>query len=126
MATRTTVLLTDDMDGSEADETVSFAMDGVAYEIDLSQDNANDFRDSMSAYMQHGRKVSGRSSSSRATNIRRPTNLSGEREQREQVRVWARENGFQIGDRGRIAQNIIDAYEEAHTAGGRRRAAATG
>ena len=58
MAQRTQVLLIDDLDGSSADETVAFGLDGSAYEIDLSANNADQFRKSLASYVANGRKSS--------------------------------------------------------------------
>ncbi len=60
MAQRVNVVLEDDLDGSDADETVTFALDGVNYEIDLSAANADKLREALALYIGHGRKTSGR------------------------------------------------------------------
>lgn len=66
MAQRVEVVLVDDLDGSEADETVFFALDGVSYEIDLSDDNAGTLRSALEGYVANARKIAGRNGSGRA------------------------------------------------------------
>ncbi|MEJ2579399.1 MAG: Lsr2 family protein, partial [Kineosporiaceae bacterium] len=65
MVQKTQVILIDDIDGGEADETVSFALDGVSYEIDLSEGNAEGLRESLADWIGHARRVGGRSGRSR-------------------------------------------------------------
>ncbi|GAA3991742.1 Lsr2 family protein [Thermobifida alba] len=100
MARKTIVQLIDDLDGSEADETITFGIDGVTYEIDLSADHAEDLRAIFEAYVKAGRKVTNRS--------RRRGRA--ERVDTRAVREWAREQGLEISERGRIPQHILDAY----------------
>jgi hypothetical protein len=111
MAQRTQVLLIDDLDGSTANETVDFGLDGSAYEIDLSSENASQLRDALANYVAHGRK----SGAIRSNGRRRP--VSGARRfgaDTADVRVWARGNGYSVNDRGRISTEVLDAYEAAH------------
>ncbi|MFI5783285.1 Lsr2 family protein [Nocardia sp. NPDC051570] len=108
MARKVVVELVDDFDGtSPAEETVSFALDGVEYEIDLSVLNAGKLRETFEQWTEHGRKV-GRSSRSKAP--ARPTTKS---EKTAEIRVWARKNGFSVSARGRIQANVVAAYEKA-------------
>jgi hypothetical protein len=110
MAQRVSIELVDDLDGSPAAETVSFALDGVSYELDLSASNAAAFRDALGHYIGHARKVSssgprrGGSSSSRRS--------SGSSEARA-IREWARANGHQVPERGRVSAEVKAAYEAA-------------
>ncbi len=109
MAQRVQVLLVDDLDGGEATETVSFALDGVTYEIDLSQDNAAKLRDNFSQWTGHarrsgGRKIAGRRSAAGGT-ARKDLNA---------IREWGRQNGFQVSDRGRVSGELQAAYERAN------------
>lgn len=103
MAQRVHVVLEDDIDGSEAAETVSFALDGTTYEIDLNDQNAAALREALSPYIGHARKASrarrGAGSSARSS--------SGSASD---IRAWARSNGHQVSDRGRVPQEIVDAY----------------
>jgi hypothetical protein len=112
MAQRTQVLLIDDLDGSSADETLNFGLDGAAYEIDLSADNAGLLRKALADYVAAGR----RASSSRLNSRRRPFARSPQTASAADiasVRAWARENGYSVNDRGRIAADLLEAYEAA-------------
>src|SRR3954467_6072653 len=126
MARKVQVILSDDLDENvPADETVSFALDGTNYEIDLSDKNAQELRDAFSRYVQAARKVgraSGRASGggrSRATGGGGPRRARGgggrmAREQAGAIRDWARKNGHAVSDRGRIPASVVEAYEAAH------------
>ena len=116
MARKTYVELIDDLTGDKADETVSFALDGVAYEIDLSEENATELRDTFARYVGAARKVT-RGGSGRASGAGRSRPTGGGRMDREQagaIRDWARKNGHNVSDRGRIPASVVTAYEEAH------------
>ncbi len=108
MAQKVQVLLVDDIDGTEATETVSFALDGVAYEIDLSTGNAGQLRTELSQYLEHARKSSGAQ-----LRRRRQRNGAG-REQSAAIREWARTHGHKVNERGRIPANVVAEYEAAH------------
>lgn len=111
MAQQTIIQLIDDLDGTQfaegKGETIRFALDGVEYEIDLTTRNAKKFRDSIAPYVGSARKTSGRS-------VRRARNGGGparaDREQLQAIREWARANGYEINDRGRIPATIVEAY----------------
>ncbi|MGH3446379.1 MAG: histone-like nucleoid-structuring protein Lsr2 [Nocardioidaceae bacterium] len=105
MAQRVHVVLEDDLDGSEAQETVLFGLDGTNYEIDLSQRNATKLRDAMAKYVGASRrKVRSRRRSGRAASGPKPA----------EVREWAREAGYEVSERGRVPAEIRDAYDAAH------------
>ena len=111
MAQKVQIVLTDDLDGSEADETVSFAMDGVSYEVDLSESHAEALRAVFGPYLLAGRRTGGRykvaaRQAATATATRTRADLGD-------MRAWARENGFQVSDRGRVSGEIKAAYEAA-------------
>lgn len=110
MAQKVTVLLVDDIDGGPADETISFSLDGASYEIDLSATNASSFRDSLAPYVGTARRVGGRGSGGRTSGRRRS---SGENRPAK-IREWARANGHQVNERGRIAARVVEAYDKAH------------
>ena len=116
MARKVQVILSDDLDESvSADETVSFALDGTTYEIDLSDTNAREMREAFSRYVQAARKV-GRGGG-RASGGGRSRATGGGRMDREQagaIRDWARKNGHAVSDRGRIPASVVEAYESAH------------
>ena len=109
MAQKHIVQLIDDLDEGAADETVSFSVDGSAYEIDLSTVNAAKLRDSLAPYVANARR-SGRGSARVASASTSPKRARGDREQTHAVREWARSNGHKIGDKGRIPARILDAY----------------
>lgn len=108
MAQKIQVILIDDLDGSTADETVTFALDGVNYEIDLTKENAAALRDDFAKWVGAARKVTSRGSQ-RSRGASRRSGSDAER-----IRAWARENGHKVSDRGRIPQAVRDAYEAAH------------
>jgi len=108
VAQKVQVVLTDDLDGGEADESVQFALDGVSYEIDLSEANAEALREALAPYLAASRRIGGRASR-RATS--RP---ASERTDLSDLRAWARENGYQVSDRGRVSGEVRAAYEAAH------------
>lgn len=113
MAQRVEVTLIDDIDQSKAAETVTFALDGVSYEIDLSEKNARKLRDDFATWTGHAR----RSGSARAGGTRRRVGASagaGKRTDLGAVREWARANGHTVSDRGRISAEIQAAYDKAH------------
>jgi len=109
MAQRVSIVLEDDIDGSVADETVTFALDGVTYEIDLNGKNAGALRDALAPYVGHARRSAGRRASGRPAGGR----ASGKRDLGD-VREWARSNGHKVSDRGRISAEVQAAYDKAH------------
>jgi hypothetical protein len=110
MAQRVNIVLEDDLDGSPADETVTFALDGVTYEIDLNDSNAAKLRDAMAPYIGHARRSTGRQSTGRG---RTPSGTAAKRDLAD-VREWARRNGHQVSERGRISAEVQAAYDKAH------------
>lgn len=113
MAKQTTVTLVDDLDGSEADEQVEFAVDGRSYEIDLSSANGSRLRDALAPFVSAARRSAGRRSSgaSSSTSAARP---STDREQNQAIREWAVQQGMKISERGRIPSNVLEAYHQNH------------
>jgi len=109
MAQKTMVVLEDDIEGGEADETVRFSLDGVSYEIDLSDKNAAKLRDDFARYTGQGRRLGGRSARGRGAG-----NRGAGRNRSAQVREWARSQGLKVSDRGRIPADILNQYEAAH------------
>ncbi|MEU2032945.1 histone-like nucleoid-structuring protein Lsr2 [Nocardia amamiensis] len=110
MARKVVVTLVDDYDGkSQAEETVSFALDGVAYEMDLSGDNAGQLREFFEQWIPYARKV-GRARRGRGGTPRSAT----DREQATVIREWARKNGIDVSARGRIAAEVVEAYKKAN------------
>jgi hypothetical protein len=111
---KTTVTLVDDLDGSDADETVSFGLEGVEYEIDLTAKNAAALRDSLADYTGAGRRIrNGQSAGARNGRGRVPTvTSSSERQRNTDIRRWCRENNVPCADRGRIAGRVQQAFKE--------------
>lgn len=113
MAQKVQVVLVDDLDNGPADETVTFSLDGVSYEIDLSHDNAAKLRDVLATYVGHARRVgtprraAGRRSRSGATGSSNPA----------AVREWAKSQGIAVNERGRISADLQAKYDAAHAAG---------
>ena len=107
MAQKVQVLLVDDLDGSEATETVTFGLDGSSYEIDLSSGNAGKLRKELAHYVEHARKAS-------STARRRRARTGPGRERSAQIRQWAKQRGYKVNERGRIPANIVAEYEAAH------------
>ena len=105
MAQRVQVLLVDDLDGSAAAETVTFACDGVTYEIDLAKSNAAKFRAELAPWIAAGRRVPGKQS---RAGTRKPADAEVSK-----IREWARANGYSVSDRGRISAEIQAAYHKA-------------
>lgn len=112
MAQRVQVILVDDLDGGEATETVEFALDGVTYEVDLSDANAAQLRDSFAQWIGVARRSGGRRQTRRAG---RAGGASGAtRDELAKMREWGRENGFQVSDRGRVSRELQEAYAAAN------------
>lgn len=119
MARRIVHQLVDDLDGTLLEpgsgETVLFSLDGVAYEIDLTDENAARLRDSLDRYRSAARTVSsgrGRPAPGRDDDGRR-RRRSGQSDYGP-VRAWAKENGFAVSERGRVAASVMEAYDAAH------------
>ena len=111
MAQRVNVVLVDDIDGNDAEETVSFALDGVDYEIDLSDKHAAELRNAVSLYVGHARRTGGRRKSGRRASSAPAADGSATASE---VRAWARENGWDVPERGRVSAEVREAYTAAH------------
>jgi hypothetical protein len=122
LAQKVVVSLVDDLDASEADETVEFGLDGATYEIDLSEANAAALRDTLADYVAHARRSGGRrrtSAPSTSSGSRRGSGGGGgraavDREQNQAIREWARKQGMTVSERGRIPSEVSEAYHKAH------------
>ena len=108
MATRTAVVLEDDLDGGRADQTVEFGLDGTAYVIDLSAKNAARFGRQLAPFIEHARRA-GRGQR------RRPARPASARERSSRIRAWAKGQGITVSERGRIPASVIEQYEAATT-----------
>ncbi|SNS62710.1 Lsr2 protein [Micrococcales bacterium KH10] len=115
MAQKVQVVLEDDIDGGPASSTVTFALDGTAYEIDLNEENAAKLRDSIAEWIRYARRVgrlnrghiSKRTPGGVAGNAGNGRNIGD-------VRAWLIENGYQVSSRGRIAAELQEIYDAAH------------
>ncbi|MEU6192008.1 Lsr2 family protein [Nocardia sp. NPDC047038] len=109
MARKVVVEMVDDYDGeSAAEETVGFAIDGVAYLIDLSARNAAELREVFRPFISHARKVGSPRPPGKIQTIPAP-----DRERSAAIRHWARTNGYKISNRGRIAAELVAMYDKA-------------
>jgi hypothetical protein len=111
MAQKVSITLVDDIDGSEADETVTFALDGTTYEIDLNSKHAQALRTELAGYVGYARKVSTqRRSTGRKTSTASGSNGTSAAE----IRDWARSNGHEVPERGRIPAAVREAFDAAN------------
>ncbi|WP_110241026.1 histone-like nucleoid-structuring protein Lsr2 [Nocardioides gilvus] len=110
MAQKVSIILIDDLDGSDATETVTFGLDGSTYEIDLNDSNAAALREALAGYVGHARKVTG----GKRTGGARKTSSGGSGVDTKAVREWARDNGHQVSERGRVPASVIEAYQAAN------------
>lgn len=115
MAQKVNIVLVDDIDGGEADETVTFALDGKDYEIDLTDANAQKLRDALALYVGHARSVSraGRGGGGRSRRRSSGAAASGGPSPSE-IRDWAKDQGMEVNERGRISAEVREAYDAAH------------
>jgi len=105
VASKTIVEVTDDLDGSKADETVRFALDGAEYEIDLSDGNAKKLRAALDLWVKAARRTGGR---------RGQRNGKGAKEDLHAIREWAKDQGMKVSERGRVSAEVRQAYSKAH------------
>ncbi|MFI7543820.1 Lsr2 family protein [Actinoplanes sp. NPDC049599] len=111
MAKQIVTLLTDDLDGTEADSTIEFGLDGINYTIDLSEKNAGKLRKALEPYLNVASRV-GRSTTSRIpARSAVPTSRSN-RDQNQAIREWAGKNGYEVSDRGRIPSSVVEAFHK--------------
>lgn len=112
MATKTTTTLTDDIDGSDADVTITYTWDGQPYEIDLNEKNAEEFGEAIAPYVAASRRAGstpaqprrrGRAAAAPAADV-----------DPKEVRAWARTQGIEVSDRGRVSSSVLEQYRAAH------------
>lgn len=114
MAKTTIVQLTDDIDGSEAVEGLTFGLRGVEYEIDLNAKNIAALEKALDKYISAGRKVSRSKASTSGAAPRRARPKADVKQDVGALREWARANGYSISDRGRIPGEVREAFDAAH------------
>ncbi|MCJ0700243.1 Lsr2 family protein [Frigoribacterium faeni] len=111
MARKTVIQLTDDIDGTPiadgAGRTVAFALDGIAYEIDLSDAHLAELHEALTPYTTSGRRTGRKSSGA-------PVAAKTDKDELTKIRKWARQNGHDVSDRGRVSSTIRDAYDAAN------------
>ncbi|MBO0877290.1 MAG: Lsr2 family protein [Pseudonocardia sp.] len=111
MARKVTASLVDDLDGGTAEETVGFGVDGKSYEIDLSAANASKLRDALAEFVAAARREGA------ARHGGRPSAASSRgargRQQSQAIREWARGQGLNVSDRGRIPSDVLEAYHNS-------------
>jgi Lsr2 len=108
-----TVSLIDDFDGTEASETVKFALDGKAYEIDLSKANANELRRTLRPYIERSRAARRATAARKGSSGRRGPARRSEGYDRTEVRAWAKANRIKVAPRGRISNDIVEKWRKA-------------
>lgn len=105
MATRTEVIVEDDLGGGPGAETVPFSFEGTDYEIDLTTSHKQEFANTLLPYIEAGRKA--------GAPARRKRDRSAERDGAD-IRRWAAEQGIALSERGRIPASVKKQYAEAH------------
>ena len=108
MARQIRVILTDDIDGSEGAQTLEFALAGKNYSIDLNETNRKKLETALAPFIEKADKVS------RGRTQRRSSSSSARSGNTSAVRSWARGEGYEVSDRGRVPAHIVEAYEAAH------------
>jgi len=112
VAQKVNIILVDDIDDTEATETVAFGLDGTSYEIDLNDGHASSLREALAPFLGHARKVTSGRRSAKKSNGTAAASANGA--SAADVREWARESGHSVPDRGRIPAEIREAYDAAH------------
>jgi nucleoid-associated protein Lsr2 len=112
MAKRVIHELIDDLNGQAADETITFALDGVQYEIDLTNKNASKLRGVLAPYVAAGTRIGrGGVTASRGREARGRSSARSDRQQNQAIREWAVANGIPVSDRGRIKREVVERYK---------------
>jgi hypothetical protein len=109
MAQKVNVLLVDDIDGSDAVETIKFGLDGTYYEIDVNSDHGEQLREALELYVKNARKVTGS-----ATRPARGSRTAASDAENKKIRNWAREQHLDVNERGRIPAGVMAQYEAAN------------
>ncbi|WP_328461111.1 Lsr2 family protein [Actinoplanes sp. NBC_00393] len=111
MAKQIITLLTDDLDGGEADRTVEFGLDGVNYTIDLSEKNAGKLRKALEPFLSAATRLGRNGGAPAAARRAAPAATSrSSRDQNQAIREWANKNGHNVSERGRIPSHVVEAY----------------
>jgi hypothetical protein len=107
MAQRIQTLLIDDIDGGEAAGTVRFSLDGTEYEIDLSAAHSDELRKALEQYLAHARRVGG-TGKGPARGRRGSADVDTAK-----VREWAKGQGIEVKERGRVPADVLEQYKTA-------------
>ena len=110
MAKQIVTVLTDDLDGSEADRTIEFGLDGVTYTIDLSEKNAGKLRKALDPYLAVASRIGRSTGNGRIASRSTAAPTRANRDQNQAIREWAARNGYQVSERGRIPASIVEAF----------------
>ena len=118
MAQKTVVTLVDDLTGEAAENisTVEFALDGISYELDLTDENSAKLHDALAQYVKAARKIGGRRHSAAHPNRASKSTRRGRgynRETLKSIREWAKTNGYNVSDRGRLPTEVAHAWDRA-------------
>jgi hypothetical protein len=108
MAQKIQTLFIDDIDGGEAEGTVRFALDGNEFEIDLNDKHSNELRSTLDKYVSHARRVGSATRRSGARSVRKPATVDTGA-----VRTWARQEGIEVKERGRVPAKVVEQYQAA-------------
>lgn len=108
MAKEVLTVITDDMDGSKNAETITFALEGTEYSIDLNSKNKKKLQDALAPFIAAGQKVS------RTRRQGKRSTASSSKSRSAEIRAWGRDNGYEVPARGRVPQSVVDAYEAAN------------
>jgi hypothetical protein len=110
MAKQIITVLTDDLDGGDADRTVEFGLDGVNYTVDLSEKNAGKLRKALDPYLAVASRVGRAGGSGRIASRVAAAPSRANRDQNQAIREWAAKNGYEVSERGRIPASIVEAF----------------
>jgi len=109
VAQKIQILFIDDLDGSQADGTVHFGLDGTEYETDLNTEHAQQLRDALARYVSAGRRISGSARRPSPRGRRAPAGGPDSTE----VREWAKAQGIEVKDRGRVPADVVARFRAA-------------
>ena len=110
MAKEVLTVITDDIDGSKGAQTVTFALEGTEYTVDLGSKNLKKLRDALAPYIAAGDRVARTRRSAKRSSASRSKTTSSSSE----IRAWARDNGMDVPSRGRIPQAVVEAWNAAN------------
>lgn len=119
MAKKTQVILIDDIDGGEAQDTITFGIDGYIYAIDLSLEHEKELREGIREFVGAATRLGNwslRSTRGPSRSVPSRASVGVNRERNQAIREWAEQQGKRVSPRGRIPQAIVDEFEQAHTA----------